>query len=400
MGWSSGYRTVLAVPEVRSTLVLSFLIRVPLWASTVVVTLHVVGTLGRSYSEAGLLAMAGTVAVAISGPWRGRKLDQIGLRATVGPQLLVLLAVWSVAPWVGYAPLLVLYVVAGLATIGTFSILRQVLITAVEDHQRQTVLSLDSLAVELSFMIGPVVGVLLATYFDTRYVLLGTQMLVIAAGALLWWMNPRLVHEDEEESPRAPWREWVSARVLVVLAAGAATTVVLTGTDLGIVAALRAMDDQALIGVVMAIWGAGSALGALAYGAFGRPIPVFWLLLGLSLATVPVAFTREPLLLTTTLFVAGFFCAPTITSTVDSLSRYVPANVRGEAMGWHGSALMLGSAAGAPLAGFAIDGRGWQAGFLVTAGLGTVVAAVGLAFIARQKVAVRGTRVGGSRVNS
>jgi predicted MFS family arabinose efflux permease len=34
---------------------------------------------------------------------------------------------------------------------------------------------------------------------------------------------------------------------------------------------------------------------------------------------------------------------------------------------------------GAPLAGFAIDQRGWQSGFLVVAGIGLVVALVGAA---------------------
>jgi len=48
-------------------------------------------------------------------------------------------------------------------------------------------------------------------------------------------------------------------------------------------------------------------------------------------------------------------------------------------MGWHGSALTLGSALGAPIAGFAIDHGGWEAGFLVTAVIGLLVAVAGLA---------------------
>ena len=46
-------------------------------------------------------------------------------------------------------------------------------------------------------------------------------------------------------------------------------------------------------------------------------------------------------------------------------------------MGWHGSFMTGGMALGAPLAGFAIDHRGWQAGFLVVAAVGLLVALVG-----------------------
>jgi len=87
------------------------------------------------------------------------------------------------------------------------------------------------------------------------------------------------------------------------------------------------------------------------------------------------------------LFVAGLFCAPTITATIDHLSRMVPARARGEGMGWHGSALTLGSAIGAPIAGLAIDRGGWQAGFLVTAAIGLAVAVGGLVMARRRRPA-------------
>ena len=68
---------------VRRILVLGLLIRIPMWAAGIVLTLHVVGHLDRSYTQAGLVEMVLCVALAVSGPWRGRRLDRIGLRATV-----------------------------------------------------------------------------------------------------------------------------------------------------------------------------------------------------------------------------------------------------------------------------------------------------------------------------
>jgi len=388
MGFGA-YVEVLRIADARNALLLGLLIRTPMWAASIVLTLHVVVTLGESYSAAGLVTTASTIAVAISGPWRGRRLDQIGLRATVGPQLFVLAGVWSVAPFVGYWPLLVLAGIGGLFVVPTFSILRQILITAVSDSHRKTVLSLDSLATEITFMVGPVLGVLAAQYADTRWALLGFEIATVVGGLLIWVLNPRLLHEDEVGAERVGWRSWLTPMVVAILAASAATTIVLTGTDLGIVAALRHMGEQSSIGWVLALWGLGSGVGAVVYGAWRGPIPVFWLLLALSGLTLPVVLAPERFTLAALLFVAGVFCAPTITATIDSLSRAVPANVRGEAMGWHGSAMTLGMALGAPIAGVAIDQGGWRSGFVVTALVGVAVALLGL-------VAQRSRRPGAS----
>jgi len=130
------YRTVLGLRDVRNVLLLGLVVRVPLWAANVVLVLHVVSHLGRSYGAAGLLTAVATVALAVSGPWRGRRLDQVGLRRALTPSLVVLAACWSVAPFVGYWPLLALAGVAGLFVVPSFSIVRQALIHAVPDGQR------------------------------------------------------------------------------------------------------------------------------------------------------------------------------------------------------------------------------------------------------------------------
>jgi MFS family permease len=378
----AAYRTVLGIQQARFILALGLLIRIPMWAGAIVLTLHVVAGLDQSYSAAGLLTMASTIAVAISAPWRGRLLDRRGLRATLAPQLLVLALVWAVAPFVDYWLLLPLAVVGGLFLVPTFSIVRQVLITAVEDRHRTAALSLDSLATELSFMIGPVLGVLGATYVDTTWALLFFEMAVVAGGALVWLVNPRLINEADETGEQLGWRGWVSPMVFAVLGAAVACTVVLYGTDIGIVAALREMGHQSSIGWVLAVWGLGSALGAVVYGALRTTVPVFVLLALLAGTTVPVVLAEDRFTLAVLLFVCGMFCAPTITATIDSLSRVVPPQVRGEVMGWHGSALTLGGAIGAPLAGFAIDESGWEAAFLVTALAALAVALMGMFLLA------------------
>lgn len=373
------YRRVLSVPDVRRVLVLSLVIRIPLWASNVLLTLHVVTHLHRSYGAAGLLTGAATVALAISAPWRGRRLDRVGLRAAVAPSLVILAACWSVAPFVSYWPLLVLASFSGLFMVPSFSIVRQSLMHSVDESQRRSALAIDSVMVEISFMIGPALGVLLATYWQTSWALFTCEFCSVAGGILLWLANPPLRAVSADEAAHEPLgvRGWMTPQAVAVLAMSAAATLVLTGTDVGVVAALRDMGHQSWIGWELGVWGLGSAVGGFIYGALHRSIPVEWLLALLAGATLPVILAHEPIAVAVFLFVAGLFCAPTITATVDGLSRAVPERVRGEALGWHGSAMTTGSAAGAPLAGIAIDHTGWHGGFTLPALVGLAVAVVG-----------------------
>ena len=180
-------------------------------------------------------------------------------------------------------------------------------------------------------------------------------------------------------SPRWRGPRGSGARFVVICLAAAATTLVLGGSDIAIVAALRDFDAQSSIGWVLAVWGFGSLLGGLVYGGVQKSISAFWLLGGLAVVTAPIALAAGVSSLALLSFVAGLLCAPTITATVDQVSRVVPMSARGEAMGWHGSFMTGGMAFGAPLAGYAIDHRGWQAGFLVVSAVGLMVALVGAA---------------------
>jgi predicted MFS family arabinose efflux permease len=302
------------------------------------------------------------------------------------PSIVVAAVCWSVAPFVGYWWLMALAALAGLFVIPSFSIIRQAVIAAVPEDDRRTAIALDSVAVELSFMVGPAVGVWAATLWPTSWVLFTIEMLGVAAGILLWVANPAL-HEEpdapvDDAGNAAPAGQvarstWFRAPFLTVCLAAAATTVVLGGTDITVVAALRHFEAQSTIGGVLAVWGLGSLLGGLVYGGLRRSVSAFWLLGGLGLVTLPLALAGGTVSLAVLAFVAGLFCAPTITATVDQVSRVVPSAARGEAMGWHGSFMTGGMAFGAPLAGAAVDRASWPAGFAVVALLGVLVALAG-----------------------
>lgn len=385
------YQRVLAIRDARRVLLLGFLLRLPIFSAAVILTLHVVMHLHRSYTEAGLVAASGTVAIAISGPWRGRLLDRHGLRRVVAPSVVVSAGCWSIAPFVGYWPLLVLSVVAGLFVVPTFSVIRQGVIAAVAERDRRTALSLDGIVVELAFMAGPLIVVWLATAVSTVWVLFGIQMIGVVVGALLWWANPPL----RDASLRAPAqdlpaaadigapavsrRSWLRPSFVLICSAAAASTIVLTGSDVSLVAAMRTFEATGSLGLILVVWGAGSLIGGVIYGAVSRSISPSLLLLGLALTTAPMALATSPWMLAALSLLAGIFCAPTITSTVDALSRAVPESARGEAMGWHGSAMTMGSAIGAPIGGVAIDRFGFGGGFVSVSLLGVLVAVLAAA---------------------
>lgn len=70
------YVRVLRESRIGITVLLGLLVRTPVAACGVVLTLHVVA-IGRSYAEAGVATMLLTAGVALSGPWRGRLLDRL-----------------------------------------------------------------------------------------------------------------------------------------------------------------------------------------------------------------------------------------------------------------------------------------------------------------------------------
>ncbi len=389
------YRHVLSLPGVLRLLLFGVLARVPMTAAGVVLTLHVVSSLGLGYGAAGLVATAATVGMAVGAPWRGRAVDRVGLRRALVPSVIAEAAVWSAAPFVPYRWLLVVAVVGGLLGLPIFTVTRQSLSVLVPEERRRTAYSLDSIGVEISFILGPTLGVLLATQVSTTAALLAVGACAVLAGLALMAFNPPTRSAAPAVAPAtsdhgvggaprrgrlgAARRGWFSPALAAVLAATAAATVVLAGTDVGVVAHLRADGAVELTGLVFAAWAVGSSAGALVYGALQRPVSPLLLLLALAVLTVPVGLAPTPVLLALAIIPAGALCAPVITATAEAVARMVPEDVRGEAMGWHGSALTMGSALGAPVAGAAIDAAGPWAGFAAVGSVGLLLAVAGLA---------------------
>lgn len=372
----SPYREALALPGVRSLLLVAMLARIPITAAGVTLTLHVVLDLGRGYAAAGLVGAAITVGAAIGAPLFGRLVDRRGLRTTLVITTFGEALFWAAAQSLPYQLLLVAAFLGGLLSLPVFSVIRQSIAALVPPDQRRQAYALDSMVVELSFMIGPALAVLLTTIVSARSTMLAVGAGIVASGLALIWLNPptRAADEPEHVGPSIPRRQWLTPRLIGVLTIAGASTLVLGGTDVSVVAVLRQADQVGWTGAVLAMWGAFSLVGGFAYGATHRPLSPYLLAALLGLCTIPVGLGGgQWWLLCLALVPAGALCAPTMAATADAISRQAPAAVRGEAMGLHGSAVTVGVALGAPLAGAVIDASSAGWGFAATGVVGTLV---------------------------
>jgi predicted MFS family arabinose efflux permease len=156
-----------------------------------------------------------------------------------------------------------------------------------------------------------------------------------------------------------------------VLGVTAAATTVLAGTEVSIVATLRAQNQVSWAGITIIVWCAASLVGGFVSGAMPRPLGMLTLVGMLGVLTIPVGFAHDWPLLALALIPAGLACAPTIAQTIVAVSRAVPESARGEAIGLHSAALTLGNALGAPLAGAVIDHSSPAFGFASVGLVGT-----------------------------
>lgn len=423
------YRHLLAVRPIRRLLLVGMVARIPHSAAGVLLTLHIVLSLGEGYAAAGAAAAVMTIGIAVGAPWRGRRVDTVGLRRALVPSVVSEAVVWSVVPQVSYQWLLPLVFVGGLLTLPIFSVVRQSLGVLADGEQRRTAFALDAISTEIVFMIGPAAGAIIATSGFTVAGLTAVGISTSLAGLFLIWFNPptrsaapaperagELLHaaemavvsaapahvqeaaaelapagaESDAAAGGGPGRRrafrtrvahnfaWFTAAVAALFAVAAGTGMVLSGTDVGIVAALETGGRQSEIGIVFLFWCAASVVGGLIYGAMHRPVSPMLLLLGMAALTIPMGFATDTWTLALVSVLPGLLCAPVLSSASEKVADLVSEERRGEAMGWYGSALTAGVALGAPLAGLFIDGRGPSAGFTAVGVAGVALCVAGL----------------------
>ncbi|MEV7009367.1 MFS transporter [Streptosporangium sp. NPDC051022] len=390
------YRRLLSIPGVRSLLLVGMVARIPATATGITLTLHVVGGLGLGFAQAGMAGMASTVGMAVGAPLAGRLVDKHGLRPVLVVTTLAQFAFWTTAWALPFPALLLAAVLAGLLSLPVFSVIRQCLTALVPVEQRRMGFSLDSMLVEVSYMTGPALGVAGVTLLGSTWTMCVVALGLVGSGTALLVLNPPLRSAEELEAPaeKVSRRQWLTPGLVTLLGTVTAATFVLTATELSLVASMKQAGDTAWTGLAIGIWCAYSLVGGFVYGGLPRGFSPLVLIGMMGALTIPVGLVGgDWRWLILALIPAGVLCAPGLSATVDTLSRWVPAGARGEAMGLHGTALLIGGASSAPIAGALIDshGPGWT---LAAVGAGSVaMVLIALPFWRRNGAAGDGSMV-------
>jgi MFS family permease len=123
-------------------------------------------------------------------------------------------------------------------------------------------------------------------------------------------------------------------------------------------------------GVLLGVWGVGSAISGIWFGtrrpAMALPKQFAWLLGGVAVSFLVLAFMPSPLHLGIALVLGGATIAPALTVGNNLVGRLAPSAMLNEAYTWVVTVSVGGSAAGGAIAGAIVDqpgGVGWAFAF-------------------------------------
>ena len=354
-----------------------FVAGLPLTIMTLTLSLHVLNDMGRSYFDAGLVGTATALGFAVGSPLLGRMMDRHGLRPVVAICGALSTIAWVLLPLVNYALFVALAFAAGVFTIPTGSLSRQFVASLVPEDQRRPAYSLNTMLMELSFVITPAIGILLITTYSATATLVGIGVWRALSYVALYLLNWPIRNVDEVANDTDPvhlkLHEWLNARLIGVLLVSAGALFVLFGTELALIAVLRENGEIAYTGYVIAAMSIASIAGGFVHGIVHRSWSLTRLAVTMSLLLLPVVYFHQVwwwLLLA--LLPTNLLCTPTLAASSEAVADFAPARVRGQVMGLQDSANRMGQTLSMPLVGFAIDSLSPAMGF-VAAALGGLV---------------------------
>ncbi len=393
------YRRILARPGAALFSATGLVARLPI-AMVGLGTVLLVERASGSYGLAGSVSAAGLIANAGIAIVQARLVDRFAQSRVLPPAITLwgvalALMVWSVeADW----PLLSTYVLSALAgaclpSVG--SCVRARWAHALDDDaERHTAFALEAVADEAVFITGPILVTVLAT---AVHPVAGLATALAAGLGGTYALSAQRATEPPPHPPAAdavgrdtmPWAT-LAALTVVSLALGS----LFGSAEVTTVAFAEERGVQAVSGVLLALWAAGSLIAGFVSGAVTwRRSLVARLRIGaaaMAVAMVPLALIESVLLMGAALFVAGFSIAPTLIAAMSLTERSVPASRLTEGMAFVHTGVVLGIAPGAALAGVVIDAAGASPAYLVSAGGGAV--ALAAAVLTRPVPTRRGVR--------
>jgi MFS family permease len=365
------YLSILALPGARAFAVPGMLARLPMSMVSLAI-LILVHDRTHSFGVAGAVSATYAVTYAAAGPALGRWADRFGQRRVLLPALavhvtgLVGLVLMGSARHLPTWPLFVFAVVAGSATPPYSSLVRARWSVLLDGSSALgTAMALESVADEVVFTVGPVLVTSLAAITPTAG--LCVALVFVTSGTLLF---VRATATEPRPTDLVKASRALGSRGLRTVAASYLGVGLAFGSiDVVMVAFATAHGWQAAAGVLIALVSIGSMLSGLVYGGRVWERDLAWrfvaalgaLTVGVSLLTLP----RSPLAMLPLALIAGIAVSPTLISGAGVIQRVVAPSARTEGFAVGSSAINVGAAAGAAIAGRVVDSVSVNAAFLV-----------------------------------
>jgi predicted MFS family arabinose efflux permease len=356
------YRTLLQSSEVREIFVASLIGRLPIGITGLAILLFVQTSRG-SFAEGGAATACYVGGLSAAAPLLGRLIDRHGPRgvllasALLFPTALVAF-VWALQRF--GAPALALAAAAG-ATFPPITVcMRTFFRQRFADEMRlATAYSLESVLIELIFILGPVLVALfvafappaMAVQFAAACGSIGA-LLFLRSAALRGWR----VERRTTPGLLGPLGEpgFVPLIGVVLLFSSAFGFL-----EIGVTAYATERGSPALAGVLLGLMSVGSALGGLAYGSRSwhfALVPQFSLLLALmGIGLGVLSFPSHPLAFAVAGVAAGIVMAPVLIVQSMLVAKSVRAEHTAEAFTWAASALLAGVGAGVGAGGLILE---------------------------------------------
>ncbi|MER0244900.1 MFS transporter [Streptomyces sp. HSW2009] len=379
------YGALFAAPGARAFSAAGFVARMPL-SMTGIGLITMLSELRGQYGTAGAVAATFTLSMAFVGPQISRLVDRYGQRRVLPPATAVSVVALGLLLLCAHygAPVWTLFVLAALA--GCMPSMAAMVRARWTELYRSspslhTAYALEAVVEDVTFIVGPVLSVLLCTaLFPEAGPLIAAALLAVGVALFVVQRGTEPpVRPRARESGGSALRDGPLLVLVLTLLAGG--TIVGT-VDVVSVAFADEQGRPGATGAILAVYAVGSCAAGLAFGAVTPRMPLPRLLvcsvLGTAATTLPFLLVNGVLGLMVAVFFAGVFFSPTMITIMNLIERTVPAHRLTEGMTWATTGLAAGVAAGSSLSGVMIDAHGPRGGFAVaiTAGAGAAVLAV------------------------
>ena len=380
------YAEVLRVPHVAPLIAATLLARFPIGINALALILYLREETG-SFAVAGVVAGGLAAGSGIGAPVQGRLVDGFGQRRVLLPLALVHAAALGsvVALSELGAPGVVLVAcsfVAGFAIPPTSSVLRSMWPTLLRGREPllQPAYALDSVLIELIFILGPLLTAVLAAGVSPASALIVSAFSVIAGTTWFTAQAPSRAFEPDREARTSRFGALGSPGVRSLIFTSLPAGIGIGMCEVALPAFTRAEGVPELAGLLLAIWSLGSAAGGLLYGALPRRPPLGRVHVAVSallpLGLLPLAAAPSVAVMAALVIPAGAFIAPLLATRNELIGWVAPPGARTEAYTWPVTAFVGGIAIGSALAGGIVEADSWRLAFLVAAAAaaaGTVV---------------------------